>query len=1507
MDRWLDSLSEDWPSQPPSHHGSGSIWEDNGAPKSNDSQSSIPPRAASGVLSVNGKEPGKRLSVLGGRAANNACKEKTSSSLNISQKRQSNGPVRPQSPDSALKVKARNHSKASTPSMLDGTVAFKASPMKGNHETPEWKRRIVQGKIGPGDQTDMFGPMGLQSVFKPPTIALRSKAQQKEPALEMQGLAELEMSSSSPGYPMPRPDSEIRDQARSPNCREVGKENVEEEEHEANVVVLSEKLDEIAKGPWADSGSPRLSVIGQHSKTGSPATSTSKSVSNLFVNSHNSSSFDQSNSKHFTPLYVSKSNTIDGKVDYAAIDMGMRRLQSDIEKLQKSRRSSSCSRSEDNGSQAIDTETQSMSFHKCQINEITNQSLPEDLSVGTDAFAANGGFVSLNRGGYSNEGSFYKRPLSPSSSNPIDGPSGNCTQASSQALPLPRHSQRKLRKPSTPPRTPNKDDEERPRSSGSPLKLFDKYDTFTNNRLARHISRFEETQAQYGTLDGSLEAELLPSSPSPGPKVPRKWSRTNQAIIYKPSQEVSSFGSGELDKHDFNAIDQILVETTLSTCSWDDHAIQSLPGRKRCKNVTRGSRRPSRTDQHRLALTEDDQEVQSPGYEENAFRPDQSTEGVSYTIYGKRLPYSPEKDIARKRRRTLCSSEERERATLNGRPMQSNLFVKETPMAAASGRKRKDVCYDSERQAADPKTLAMRQILRPRNPTPNQSGSSNQQTLLAKSEPSHVTNTGYGRSSVGQKVDKDLKPKLDPPTQIVAGALATIALNTVQDMESGSRKVSVTTSDFFNEAQQIMALIRAEKRPRSSHNSTETSNMGQSIIQEEHSVADSTKDDLTRPPSREGGTPRRIPLPAQHDARIVSQLRRFEDRDELGLALPSSGKSIRINNREIPSLASPAKSLGEDQATGIESDPPNIRIREGKTDQQERTKSPSSRHQLDSKADIDTCKIESQGSSSSSTKKSLPTESSHGSANLKKIAPHSVAHLLSDQMADMFFDKERKVWVKRKMSPNSESLNVEAYATSQQTEEDLFGDIPDLSVDEMEELKRVKEVVSSVNTLSLRGSTTSKHDQAAQSAAQNDEPDVQEIKQDARPSTADGKVIPPADNSSAPSKYTNFAWSGPRPGTRTTSYGDDVWPDKTAQQPQTTLPVVQNRPLAPEVEHKISILQNREPYVSVRENRDYCQPRVVTVAFSSPLIQSPYQPDEGWKRDDESRLEESPSKQTSQLQKSARRPNSSGFSHGQRHASRRLSVGNSSLVARPMSRLDELDEMSLVRYSVQHPQTAMDLTISTPLPPARNLVGPPTTAHRSSIGFNLSPLADFTIHQIDRPLDSEEGAVVKQHRPQAFSNALSLTAQELVKHLTDMEPYEPYWDHLPAVDLKDHGLTSLHMLDEFCSRTQELDVARNCIRDLDGVPSTVRSLNIGNNCLSELTAWHTLLNLQYLNVSRNNLRSLKGFQGLLHLRALKADDNEIASLDGIEHLDGLLSLSLRGNRLSMADFDGFNL
>ena len=1539
MDQWLDSLSEDWVSQPASPRsnstGQASILRDAPSPTSNGSQSRIPrykPRSASNLSIVGGKEDGLGSLLRRANSNDTALKEKTSSNLNASRNRVPNGHAKSHGPGPASRKAVERHvSAGSIPTMSQGTVQIRASPAKNmdGQATPDWKRRVLKQNLGKGD---LFSPIGLESVFKPPTVGSKPKT---KPVVQRPSKIN-DIPSSPPSYPAPEhqspsirngdpnkptltlsPRSELSNKG---NSRHMAPNEIEFPSSTGQGARRVSSIGIRPSGPLRSSDAivgnpPTIPAAPTPPQLGTFNQSSLRSASNGPNQSSMSSALDKARDENISPFYVSRHNTVDGRVEYAAIDMSMRRLRSQMDKLRMQQHNIPDSRSSDHGIEYADSQLSNRS-HFETLHELTSQSLPEDLSMGTDAYAANGGFISIHRGGYSNDGSFQRRPLSPSLLQNLDGPSRKSqTPINHDPVPSPKlpgmFSQTKSSTPSSPPKTPThqKNDSagssEGPRSSGSPLKLFDKYDTFTNDRLARRMSKFEETMQRDLKEKVSAESVNARSSPSPRPKRGFQRGQHPQDKDIEEGRRISSFGSSELDDHQFP------THATIGWQSQDTHSsemVRSEPSRKSVferpilNRFTGEKERNSRKFETRENGTGDTVEKN----DENDLRaapPNNMNEhhkqvelghhDALQTTTGKRLPYSPAKDPAPKRRRTLRSSEETDEDITRLR----QLSKFNQPPIPLTGRKRKDALYNTDNKIADPEILALRQIRQPKLPASSPVSSPAQQATSRNSENLHQNSENH----------HDAASVVDPPTQIVAGALATIALNTVQDITYGSRKASVTTADFFNEAQQIMQLIRNQGRPRSSHTTVDGLETGQPIIFEESVMDESTKDEFSRPPSRDGASPPRLRIPAQTDARVISHLRKFEDQETMDLALSSSLKTLEIGQAAKTFECSAAGQSKGDSHSGTESDPPNIRIRDSNV-QSHKHKYPSSTRDVSiSESDRQIQSKDSHRTSGPSTSRSNPTGSSHGSSKRLVIAPETVAHLLSDQMAGMVFDREKQLWVKRKGSANVENDENLDHTVSDGTEDDLFGDIPDLSVDEMEELKRVKESMSSIRSSDPVVNNVSGPDQAMIT-----EP-AENVVRDARPRTADGRTIAAVEGSSAPSKSSHFAWSGHQPGTRATSWGEVALPPKEALPVSFPNPNDQHEV---EVEHEISILEGRESRVPKHQDNKWRRARVVTVAFSSPLVdqrEAVYENDDDdhelWERESQLNLEESP---TGQEKHTTSRRISFGVAQkpGRSSSSGRKSLSNQSYHARPMSRLDERDELSLVQYPGSGHPMALEVAISTPLPLSRSLMVPPTTGNQSSVGFHLSPLPDFTVHQVDKPLDSDLGQATrrsKQFRTHHTGNTLSLAAQNLVKNLTDLEPYEPFWDFIRSVDLRDRDLKTLHMLDEFCGGIEDLDVSNNQIGALNGIPSTVRRLNIRENHISDLAAWNSLYNLQYMDVSGNNLQSVKGFHSLIHLRALKADYNEIQNLSGLEDLDGLISLSVRGNKLQYVDFDNFNL
>lgn len=1564
MDQLFDSLSEDWVSQPHSPQSEQARWSSPVASSpgqlSNPSQSRIPrfrPRTSSRLSTDNTPSARRVFSKASDKPTKEALREKSSSNLNSSsnnlrRKTTLQSESRKPKIDRAL---SDPPVKASSSYIPEETVQHKLSPVKLHEKvvTPEWKRRLG-GNAKSGDRPDLFSPIGLQNVFKPPTVksAVTHRRRNKH-----QSLAVGEVPYSPPLHPIKthplsaaQKDNSEKEATKSDPPVEVRKEVQETTHHsgsELGIITVGKR--ETRGGPWSifiqveKEDQYRNASDEHHSdhEDVKPPPSKSRrsspykpiemnddldgSIRAPSERSRVTSGQMEDYDEGLSPFFVSRQQTIDGKIDYAAVvdrEQIYHQMQ-DLARQRKTRLTSLSSVQRVNCTDGSSPPT--VMSQRFPSSDLTSHSLPEDLSTGTESFMVNGGFVNSRRGGRSQEGSFMRKPLSPSTPPPaqLERPSiaNTARRKSTGSVPesLSTDAQ-KATSPSTPMSKHAHDpsSEERPRSSGSPLKLFGLYDTYTNEHLVRRMSRFEETMPE------SLRNEHDLKNDPDGLNVDDSENATRASVAFhnhrpeengeRNNSRLSSFGEGELNhflfrsRHSLSLSEgrelrkdlekppqtprQFRFVRTVGESS--DKVLDSISRRKRKKHTSRSTQ--ASDDTHEWAESEERPEIRDA-------RDDRSQE-VVWTAHGKRLPYSPVKDPQAKRRRTLLEAE----LSIGLVASPSHSEVKEAAAKSILGKKRKDALYDNQTQLADPGVLASRHILRPRNPTPSQS----RQIGL-----NGVPQSNTYVSRVQEHDDNELHrqdgsaPSVDAPTEKLAEELASLALNVAQDMSSDIRKPSVTTADFFNEAQQIMQLIRARGRAPSSHITEEDGPEAEYQDDDYDSkLLDSTKDEFSRPPSREGGSLRKVREPARMDARVLSQLRKFEDNDEVGMALSSSLQSLKVPKSLEHLETTDLRAVLKQDGAPPESDG-NTRILERVVGTQKRkhsaaTEDPSPTSHLQPQS------IGSHSTSGPSTTRSIPTNSSRGSRNKATIAPEKVAHLLSDQVAGMTFDHEKQIWVKSRNSSKVESSSKKYSASSDITDDDLLGAIPDLSVDEIEELRRMKVADYPSKSLASASDHVSNHDHANI----DEQPRLFSGNKgisSSRLHTADGQQTRVEEMSSAPSRYSNLAVSGPVPETRATSWGDEVFGRKQAGMRSTLQKTqgVEETEHLEEVEHEISILEGR--VIQTPDRKAYRKPRVVTVAFSSPLVDEIDaslldQSDSRFlENDDQSVPEESPVPEVKERRviSSARKPSKSVRRVSMyQSASRRASTAHQSFTARPMSRLDEHEELSIVHCCKN---AGMSIALSTP-PKSYSLAIPPHSGQASSTSFQLSPLADFTVHQIDRPLDRSMVAGGRGmqiwNRPET---EISISTQEIVKKITDVEPYEPYWEYLRAIDLRNRHMLTLHMLNDFCARLEELDVSDNQLSELNGAPSSLRYLDVCRNRLSNLSAWGHLSNLQYLNVSGNQLTILRGFQSLVHLRELKADDNEIESIEGVFALDGLMKLSLKRNRVRWVDFEDTNL
>lgn len=1472
MKPWLEDLSEEWIPQPTPPSAS----QDANNPSTTQTSQSVPPkprsrlprlRHSSGSFSeiqvryvAKDIRPPKQRSALA---------ERSSSDNNIPPAGVSDGsdPAQP-------RCASRSFSASSLSSVLyDGTVAVKPtvpSPKKDQpiHDTPEWRRRLLKGDIGYGDQKDLFSPMGLENIFQKPHGASSEEVRPRKSKLDL--LAGL---NAMPSSPPPWPSGERamddridqREQRRAPNDARNQTEDEGHTEQDTAGASLS------------------INVIDMDDNQGMPRT-----VSGQIE-------FENEN---FSPVYLSTNLKVGSAAkpipNFNGSDLAHR-----LRHLGSPPSDSDVQLASEGDSVKQSRRQEGSSFAKAQ-----DDTLPEDLPAGTPDLADVGRFVEMRRGGYSQDGSFRRRPLSPSPQAKVTMRSATGHEIASlssmegESQDMDDNGTVNIRSgaqgPQLSPVTPRRQGKstylspERAQTSGSPLKLFDAHDTFTSNRLQRRLSQLEykaektassgsnpqsakivQDTAQLTSVEEVSIHKITIEHESGSPKLPHRIA----------SRRVETFGQGQLDSYafpdDFSGLSSQGSDDQESAPDSSPSIDVAPPGIRQPLRFhfdgspqSRTSSKAKRQGLTRVSNALHNSTRPKPQSAPSVPNPNPQPEDVAESVYaeGKRGPTSPFKNPTPKRRRTLHSADD-EDDVFNDTGLRS---VKDSHVAMQSviGRKRKDARHDNSLNLADPDVLARRHILRPRNPTPSQRRRDEIHAEIIEATDAFILSSPK-MNTIREQLDSPTGS--DAPSEraraaAVANQVAAFNIHRAQTMRDETRKRSVTTQDFLDEAVKIMDYIRTKGRPTSGLDSLEENEFespDQEDQEDQHDLP-STPLTFSRPPSREGRLSAwREPNKHELDANVMSHLRKFQEK-ESDPFMGSSIRSLRFSRMRGP--LSP-----EGNSVIVEQD--NIRI----TDNLDRLNKDAT-YEEDG-ADSQPKTSGTQPSTASSMGQTVATSTSRRSEHVATLAPEAVAHLIPEQIAGMSFDREKNIWVRQK-SPSKEHRPSEDISSSNETEEDPFGHIPDLTVDETAELM-------------LKQHSPARPQPTAETFLEEEEEDQVVDDAQARPVTREGRAIPPADTSSAPSKVSNFAWSFPKTETRATSWSDQETRRGTSQKLQ-QLPTTYSIPESDEIdiEHEIKYFEGRgtaTPAVTNAKIRDITfsiEQRDFAVAGEQQRHNSTP------RRFGLQQLNYSNARQSSRPRKTA-----------WRHVTGTKTLPQSS---KPLmeedGELSTLEDMPPRNYRMQ-----LSMSVSAPVLAAQNhdaLAIPPSSPAKGDVTFMLSELPEFTLHQADE-CELPDRVIVK-HDGNQFSKALedryALGTAELIKALQDVAPDEPYWEDLREVNLHNKGLTNLHRLDEFCYRLEELDVSDNDISQVKGIPYTIRRLRAQNNCLTGLTSWGVLLNLQYLDVSGNDIDSLDGLGDLIHLRTLKVDDNRVTSLDGILNLDGLLVLSASGNQIEAVDF-----
>ncbi|KAJ5356912.1 hypothetical protein N7517_011521 [Penicillium concentricum] len=1278
-----------------------------------------------------------------------------------------------------------NVSKASTQSEFDGTVQIKTKGKDTKEGTPEWRRRLVRGEIAAGEQRDLFAPMGLESVFKPPTPGAAAAPQDSTPFTKQDDL--------------------LWDFADTPSRQDKDEQN--SRDNDPDRVVDEDEMDNddrspegtVNRNPWENNANLDVDWDQEgFSQQGNTQLRTASGLEDL-------------RNEGITPITFSRNNTVDGNGTSEVIKSALKQVTNKLESLSIENESRPDSPASDSFLFYNNNEPHADgSPREDSLLDVTSHSLPQDLSMGTVDFNSRGNRSFPRRFSPSPFPSHRLSPTTLANSKIRSSPLFNPPHTASPGLPRPSSSHVR-------PSTAGAENEAKMPSSGSPLKLFGNHDTFTNNRLLRRMSQFEDN------FSDTSEGE---EPPSPSEEARRKGeNRSFLNARHEPLQEISprrnerlgsrnavhrisQFGGGELDKFDFS--DTSPYEPKLV---YDEAGgFGSRPSsRKRSSTRQKYLRGPSQQGLYHYSRSASSGFTRKPSawmrqdFFDDVQHASRSNNKENMAPDVKRVPRAPGMDPTPKRRRTIMrnNSAEPYHNTNGGSPQKygdSMSLLQRSLMQHG-------VQLENSDYLAPPGLSQSRQ--RPRTPTPSQIRTDGESHIAPHRDfsESNFENNDYSDSF---SLDGDV------PLVKITGTSDT------------SRKGSITTQDYLNEATKIMDLIRSKGRGAAGLTSVHESDVESEA--DDFSDDESTREAFSRPPSRDGTDLRKLREVKELNPMILSHLKKYQEQDD------PNDREMSLHGRHVQDEGQ--TELAESNSQNIRIHGPRKRKTSGMTD--------------DTAENIaqDLMTINTQMSGFSVT--SVPTGSSQSSQVKGMLASDLVAHLIPNEVNGFKYDRSKNQWVKDEVEEPQAPISEPPEET-----DDPFRDIPDLSVDELQEMMRVHGL-----------SSPTKSDAPAdreQIKARNPSA-ANKKKTDVRPHTRDGE--PSLGASSDQSRFTRFTSSVPNTGTRATSWGtDEAAERKTSEQEKHE--AQREEPLSSKTP---DLLENRhsDPNANHTYHEVVPEEDMASADYENGPIRSSAPP-----------------------------------------TGRQTSVGGQPFIRRPISRIEErneetIDDQSLVRRNDSlHVQETPGRT-----GPENSLIPLQSAGPDTSYSFHLSPLADFTVNQGDKPLNLEMSYVAQRTNPSSLRQVhgtFALATEDLIKHITDVEPYEPYWEHVRRLVLRQKGLITLHKLNEFCPRLEELDVSDNDIGQLSGIPSTLRTLKIPRNCLSNLTPWSHMINLQYLDVSGNDIETLDGFASLIHLRELKANDNKIRNIDGILDLNGLLSLKLSNNSIAAVDFAGSEL
>ncbi|RKF58152.1 putative wd repeat domain-containing protein [Erysiphe neolycopersici] len=1452
---WLNSLSEDWKSPQSSIESPGtSVFHSDPCNYESQSESRRIPKNEIDNTDISSISPiGKRNSYQKNNSSSNQSSEYSEKLLHITNH---NGSGHFRSQPSSINS-----------TQYDTINYKKCSGLKSNsaQETLEWKKGLQEVEYVYDKPRDLFSAPNLEIIFQEPPTTNKKKPKS---AAHNECNSQLESKPSTiPHIPhMKRDEKNI---STGLNRKDLLSRSPESFYDVSNTISKSSS--------GSDNMNIKINELGQEGEI-TVNRSTSLAPSENF-NKHEiggirtASGQSISRNEQLSQIVLVKQKTEDGRISFTPTDSSFDKIRKKKAQIEEEKPGHRYEKQE----VISNTSDENLSVNYCDITKerplgkIQRTHYPHGLVAKNEQF--------LRSQTLSDESALLPEE-SVQASTPKDLSNGKIAHASEN-----RESKKTVPLIETTPHTsPSKlKENNRKTNSHSPLKIFDEHDTFTNDKLLRRLSQFE------GELEGSNRG--FPASyatqksneiePSKASEVAVNKSR-NRSRRLSIEKKCSIFGFEDLNNFQSQKKAPQIPLMFESPTSDKENITHSAPVSE--KDSTKYSNTPLTVERNELFYRNTDQtntvrqingfrEISQPilsppsskislGSKQEEINTPRKRNGNSD---GKRLPKTPLSHSDFKRRRTLYTKEtegESKFDSLKRIREEIQLVVKEK--------------QETSKQSRDPQMIKIKS-----HPIRLKQKNSTRQNIQPKKP--FTLGTSLDLTKDGQDF---LNLTLHHRLSEVPGLNFTDNFSHEQ-IQSGSRKTSVTTNDFINEAKKIMANIRGQDRSRNALSSVEESESRDKIvISDDITTSEDISDDFhqestlepfSRPPSREGAEPVRQLPKKQVDPAILNHLRKYDENIDLQNVLASSQKSI-VGARETMEFAEKIQRLTEEKIletsnrrSAILTD--FVKSCSGIADISREKEA----HLLTSNTTCESItKTEDQFQLLSN---SIPTGISKESDHRRVIAPESVSHLIPERVAGMVFVREQNTWI-RKKSLSGEICNSKSF-TPEVTEDDPFGDIPDLSIDETLEKERIQAEASKKKDNTFISSQNSLNNDELHIKIQSQNETARNITEESENISVENTILMNNNNPKI-KKIMNLDFKS-----------------KTD--------------ISEYIEKEISINDHR---IHQRQTPKNNLKRNVTISFSSPIasfIETQEYQDQKSVYNDKvpvSNFNINLNRSSTTRKPCSREGNNSGQCAASDLISSmatpiRSSIGGHHFASRPVSRIEERNESSENNFGDKQINRSFSFVLTKSVAPTHMSKIHTTPRPLHEIGtLTLTPLSDFTVNHVDQSLGLDVSCIA-QNQIFEVKNAkktLSSIVRELVEKITEVEPYEPYWEHLKEMSLKGKQLKSVHKLDNFCERLKDLDISHNQISHLDGVPGTVQNIRINNNCLSDMTAWGHLTNLQYIDVSNNNLESLSSLKCLFHLRSLRADNNRITSLDGIDQLNGLLVLRMRNNHVRNLNF-----